>query len=31
VEVVGDCGDGSVEGVEEGRVEGSEGELGDDV
>lgn len=31
MEVVWDCGDSSVEGVEEGGVEGAEGELGDDV
>ena len=31
VEVIGGRGDGAVEGVEEGGVEGSEGELGDDV
>lgn len=31
VEVVGRCRDCTVEGVEEGGVEGSEGELGDDV
>jgi hypothetical protein len=31
VEVVWDSGDSSVQGVEEGGVEGTEGELGDDV
>jgi hypothetical protein len=31
VEVVGGCGDGSIEGILKGGVEGSEGELGDDV
>jgi hypothetical protein len=29
--VIGCCRDGTVEGVEEGGVEGSEGEFGDDV